>query len=176
MPLQNHDWIETERTRMRPFQEEDAELAFAWLSDPDVMRFIPSGADTTLEDSRQRIHSYCEHQRLFGFSKRLILHRETGEPIGDSGLYHLPDGKRIELGFRFAKPFWGQGYAIEVGRAWLQWLDTHLPATPLFADVHADHQRSRRVLEKLGFAHSHEETVLGMPMLIYRRHAHGKTP
>ena len=176
MPLQTHDWIETTRTRMRPFEEQDAGHAFVWLSDPDVMRFIPSGADATREDSRQRIHEYREHQRLFGFSKWLILHRETGEPIGDSGLYHFPDGKRIELGFRLARPCWGQGFAIEVGHAWLQWFDTHHPDTPLFADVHAAHTRSRRVLEKLGFAHSNEETVLGMPMLIYHRHAHGTTP
>ncbi|WP_395743559.1 GNAT family N-acetyltransferase [Prosthecobacter sp.] len=169
MPLPDHHWLETERTRMRPFEEEDAGHAFAWFSDPSVMQFIPGGADLTPEDSRRRIHRYREHQRHHGFSKRLILHRETGKPIGDSGLYHLPDGKRIELGFRLAKPYWGQGYASEVGRAWLAWFDTHHPGTPLFADVHADHLRSRRVLEKLGFDLSHSETILGMPMLIYRR-------
>lgn len=169
MPLQNHHWIETERTRMRPFEEEDADHAFDWFSDSEVMQFIPGGADLTLEDSRRRIHRYREHQRLHGFSKRLILHRDTGKAIGDSGLFYLPDGKRIELGFRLAKAYWGQGYAIEVGSAWLEWFDTHHPAEPLFADVHPDHLRSRRVLEKLGFDCSHPETILDMPMLIYSR-------
>lgn len=169
MPLPNLHWIETERTRMRPFEEADAEQSFEWFSDFEVMQFIPGGADLTLEDSRRRIHRYREHQRLHGFSKRLILHRDTGKPIGDSGLFHLPDGQRIELGFRLAKSCWGQGYAIEVGRAWLEWFDTHHPAEPLFADVHPDHLRSRRVLEKLGFDCSHKESILGMPMLIYRR-------
>ena len=89
--------------------------------------------------------------------------------MGDSGLFYLPDGKRIDLGFRLAKPYWGQGYAIEVGRAWLEWFDIHHPAEPLFADVHPDHVRSRRVLEKLGFDCSHKEIILGMPMLIYTR-------
>ena len=56
-----------------------------------------------------------------------------------------------------------------MGRAWLEWFDTHHAAEPLFADVHPDHLRSRRVLEKLGFDCSHKETILGMPMLIYRR-------
>jgi RimJ/RimL family protein N-acetyltransferase len=82
---------------------------------------------------------------------------------------HLPDGKRIELGFRLAKAYWGQGYAIEVGRAWLECFDTHHAAEPLFADVYPDHVRSRPVLEKLGFDCSHVETILGMPMLIYSR-------
>ncbi|MES2597167.1 MAG: GNAT family N-acetyltransferase [Verrucomicrobiota bacterium] len=163
------EWIETERTRLRSFEAADAELAFPWFSDPEVMHFIPCGPDSTLEDTRRRIAGYLDHETRFGFSKRLIIHRETGDAIGDSGLHHLPDGQRIELGFRLARPYWGQGYALEVGRAWLEWFDAHLQGMPLFADVHPDHLRSQSVLEKLGFARSHAEPVFGMPMLIYRR-------
>ena len=61
MPLPNHHWLETERTRMRPFKEADAEHAFDWFSEFEVMQFIPGGADLTLEDSRRRIHRYREH-------------------------------------------------------------------------------------------------------------------
>ena len=163
------DWIETERTRMRPFEEADAEEAFAWFSDLDVMRFIPGGADATLQDTRRRIAGYREHQMRLGFSKRLIIHRETGKAIGDSGLFHLPDGERIELGFRLDRSHWGAGYAVEVGRAWIEWFDTHLAGQPLFADVHPEHVRSRRVLEKLGFLPSHSELVFGIGMMIYCR-------
>ncbi|MDZ4404288.1 bifunctional GrpB family protein/GNAT family N-acetyltransferase [Prosthecobacter sp.] len=164
-----HDCIETERTRLRLFEDADAEHAFTWLSDPEVMRFIPSGPDATLDDTRRRIAAYRAHQDRHGFSKQLIIHRESSQAIGDAGLYHLPDGKRIELGFRIAKSRWAQGYAVEVGRAWLAWFDTHLADEPLFADVHPDHRRSQRVLEKLGFCRSYEETVFGMSMLIYTR-------
>lgn len=165
------DWIETERTRLRPFAEGDAEAAHAWLSDPEVMQFIPRGRDFTMADTRRRIAGYCEHQAHFGFSKRLIFHRETGEAIGDAGLFHLPDGKRVELGFRLARAHWGLGYAGEVGSAWLAWFDAHLPGEPLFADVHAEHLRSQRVLAKLGFHPWREELVYDMPMRIYQRGA-----
>jgi GrpB-like predicted nucleotidyltransferase (UPF0157 family)/RimJ/RimL family protein N-acetyltransferase len=167
------DWIETERTRLRPFEEADAEAASAWFSDAEVMRFIPRGPDATLADTQRRIAGYREHEARFGFSKRLIIHRETGQAIGDSGLFHLPDGKRIELGFRFAQPYWGAGYAVEVGRAWLAWFDAHRPGEELFADVHPDHVKSQRVLAKLGFQPSHSESVFGTTMLIYRRHPLG---
>jgi ribosomal-protein-alanine N-acetyltransferase len=99
----------------------------------------------------------------------MIIDRETARAIGDSGLFHLPDGKRIELGFRLARTYWGAGYAGEVGRAWLDWFDAHLAGTALFADVHPDHVRSQRVLAKLGFQPSHSESINGMTMLIYRR-------
>jgi RimJ/RimL family protein N-acetyltransferase len=136
------------------------------------MRLIPRGLDATLEDTRRRIAGYRERETRFGFSKRLIIHRETGNAIGDSGLHHLPDGRRIELGFRLARPYWGAGYATEVGRAWIAWFDEHLRGEPLFADVHPDNLRSQRVLMKLGFSNSHPEVVLDMPMLIYFRN-HG---
>src|SRR5213078_584750 len=119
----------------------------------------------------RRIAVYREHQERFGFSKCLILDRQTGRPIGDSGLFHLPpDGDRIELGYRLARPYWGLGLAVEVARGWLKWFDAHLPpGTPLFADVHPEHVRSQRVLARLGFEPSHPEDIFGMVMMIYRR-------
>jgi RimJ/RimL family protein N-acetyltransferase len=134
-----------------------------------MIKFIPGGADTTLDDTRRRIARYREHQSRFGFSKRLIVHRETGRAIGDSGIFHMPDGKRLELGFRLAKTSWGEGYAAEVGQGWLSWFDAHLGDRPLFADVHPDHLRSQRVLSKLDFEPSHSEIVHQMTMLISRR-------
>jgi len=162
-----NDWIETERTRMRPFEETDAKAAFVWFSDPTVMEYIPGGLDATLEDTRSRIARYRKHQARFGFSKRLIIHRETGEAIGDAGLFHLPDGHRIELGFRLARPYWGAGYAVEAGQAWLGWFEQHLEGRTLFADVHRRNVRSQRVLTRLGFSCSHLEPVAEMPMLIF---------
>lgn len=133
------------------------------------MKFIPSPRDETLDDTRRRIAGYIAHQEAFGFNKGIVVHRATGKPIGDCGLYHLPDGSRIELGFRFRRECWGAGYAIEVGRAWMQQFDGTMPGRTLFADVHPDHHRSRRVLEKLGFSLSHTETILGMTMCIHAR-------
>ena len=67
------DLIETPRTHLRLFEAADAETAFAWFSDPEVMRFIPRGPDTTLEHTQRRIAGYKEHQRVHGFSKRLMM-------------------------------------------------------------------------------------------------------
>lgn len=163
------DWIETERTRLRPFEEADAEIAHTWLGDPEVMRFVPRGPDATAAETRARLASFRAHDERFGFSKRLILHRETGKAIGDSGLFHLPDGKRVELGYRLLPQYWGAGYATEVGRAWIGWWERHRPGEVLFADVHPENSKSQHVLAKLGFERSHAEDVCGMTMLIYRR-------
>ena len=108
-------------------------------------------------------------QERFGFSKRPIIHRETGKAIGDSGLFHLRDGGRIELGFRLARPYWGAGHVAKVERAWLHWFDAHLAGESLFGDMHPNHVKSQRVLSKLGFHPSHSELVHHMTMRIDRR-------
>jgi RimJ/RimL family protein N-acetyltransferase len=152
---------------MRPFEDSDADKAFAWFSDEAVMQYIPGGRDATLQDTRRRIARYREHQSHFGFSKRLIIHRETDQPIGDAGLFHMPDGQRIELGYRLARPWWGSGYATEVAKAWIAWFGEHGKGATLWADVHPENIGSQRVLKKLRFVCSHEEPLHEMPMLIY---------
>jgi len=67
----------------------------------------------------QFLASYQNHQKVHGFSKRLILERDSGVAIGDSGLFVLPEYGWVDLGFRFAQPYWGKGLATEVASAWV---------------------------------------------------------
>src|SRR2546426_637473 len=96
------DKIETVRLCMEPFTDDDAAAAFAWFSDAEVMRFIPTGPDRSMEETEKRLGRYIEHQTLHGFSKWIVRERASRIPIGDSGLILLEDLGKIDLGFRFA--------------------------------------------------------------------------
>src|SRR5262245_5072552 len=111
--------LETPRTLLRPFLPSDVEATFPWFSDPEVMRFIPFGPDQTQDQTAARIARYIAHGERHRFSKWLILDKATQVPIGDSGLFFLPDQTRVELGYRIARPHWGCGFATEVAAAWL---------------------------------------------------------
>ena len=63
---------------------------------------------------------YQNHQKAHGFSKWLILERDSGIAIGESGLLVLPEYGWVDLGFRFAQPHWGKGLATEVASAWVR--------------------------------------------------------
>ncbi len=41
----------------------------------------------------------------------------SGETIGAAGLQHLEGGPEVEVGYRFLKEHWGQGYATESAQA-----------------------------------------------------------
>lgn len=171
--------LTTQRTLLRPFEALDAAEAFSWFSDPEVMRYIPLGPDRTVEETFVRLARYVAHQAQHGFSKWVIIDRETGKPIGDSGFYFLPDGKRVELGYRLARAHWGRGLATEVGRRWIEVAREFIPGlATLHAFAHLENTTSLHIIRKLGFQYLRQETFYGweVPMHELRLDANGSAP
>ena len=112
-----HLKIETSGLILRPFEPTDAEAAFGWFGDPVVMRFTPTGPDTSIDETKTRLDKYRNHQIARGFSKWAIVERNTRHLLGDSGLLVLQDYGWIDLGFRLAQAYWGKGLATEVASA-----------------------------------------------------------
>ncbi len=161
------DRIETSRTILKPFSEEDAEAAFGWLGDPAVMRYIPSGLDASVEDTRKRIAMYREHQAAHGFSRWVIRERTSGLLIGDSGLLALEAVGGIDLGFRLAVSHWGKGFATEVAKAWVHAAVEDLRLPRLVAFAHPQNVASLRVLERVGFRRTGAGRVMGMDAITF---------
>src|SRR5260370_32960653 len=116
---QVHTTIETRRLILRPFESGDAEAAFAWFGDAIVMRFTPTGPDTSVEQTKARLGKYEEHQTAHGFSRWIILDRRLDRAIGDSGLLELREYGWIGLGFRPAQSYWGTGVPQEAASSWV---------------------------------------------------------
>ncbi len=162
--------LETSRLILRPFQSGDVEAAFGWFGDPVVMRFTPTGPDTSVDQTKARLANYQAHQTKHGFSKWIILERPSGRAIGDSGLLKLEDQGWIDLGFRLAQPYWGKGLATEAASASSAWVraafdDFHIDRVT--ALVHPENVASIRVLEKLRFQRVRRDTIMGMKSIVY---------
>ena len=161
------DRIETTRLILRPFEPSDAETAFGWFGDPVVMRFTVTGPDKFIEETRTRLVGYQNHQKVHGFSKWLIVERDSGVAIGDSGLLVLRDYGWVDLGFRFAQPYWGKGLATEVASAWVRTAFDELGVSRLGAFVHPENVASIHVLQKVGFSEERREMVMGMDSIVF---------
>jgi len=162
------DKIETPRLCIEPFTSDDAAAAFAWFSDPEVMRFIPTGPDRSMGETKKRLARYIEHQTLHGFSKWIVRERASGKPIGDTGLIVLEDlGGKIDLGFRFARSYWGQGFATEAASAWVRAAFVDFQLDGLTAFAHPENLASLRVLQKLHFRSMGHDRVMGMDSLVF---------
>ena len=159
--------LETSRLTLRPFEIEDAEVAFRWFGNPLVMRFTPNGPDNGPGQTAERIARYQKHQSMYGYSRWMILDRISREPIGDIGLMHVPEYGWIDFGYRLAQPFWGKGLATEAASAWLDKAFGELQLDRLVAFSHPNNSASIKVLRKLGFSEERRDTIMGMDSLVF---------
>lgn len=154
----------TDRLRLRPYRANDATAMFAVFGDPEVMRYSMSGADPSVESTQARIQKLMDHQVSFGFSLWVVEDRSTGAILGDCGLKQLEEGPEIEVGYRFAKPHWGRGYASEAAAASVRYGFGALGLTRIVAVVEPPNVASRKVLEKIGLEYQCLAHYYGRPM------------
>jgi [ribosomal protein S5]-alanine N-acetyltransferase len=151
--------FESARTRLREFDTADAEAVFAWCGDPEVMRYIPKGPDASVEITRRRIARYQTQQAAHPFGRWLVVERNSGQLIGDAGFLFLPDGVRVELGYRLKKSYWGQGLAQEIAACLLAAARSRFGWDEVHAFAHPDNAASLHILHKLGFRFQHHERL-----------------
>ena len=157
----------TQRTVMRPFEASDAETAFTWFGDREVMRFTSSGSDRSPSGTAQRLFDYIHHQHKYGFSRWIVLDRKYRHPIGDAGLLYLDGSDNVELGFRLIRAEWGRGLATEVASCWLRHGLTRLGLPRIVAIAQPDNARSIGVLQKIGMAFDRHYRLVGTDWVMY---------
>ena len=82
----------------------------------------------------------------------LALRTAPAEVIGAAGCFWASkDHFAMELGYWLAEPFWGQGLAVEAGRAMADYAFASFAVERLQAHCVVENAASARVLEKIGF-------------------------
>ena len=144
--------METERIRLRPWCDDDAEALFKYASDPEVgprAGWLPhKSVEESLEIIRTLFHS--DHMWAMELKK-------TGEPIGCMG-YFIHGESNIdigandaEVGYWVARPFWNQGLCTESLKVLIDYCFNVKGYDTLWADYFPDNPASGRVMEKCGF-------------------------
>lgn len=148
--------FESERLRLRQWQESDLAPFAALNADPRVMEFFPEPLPRQASDEMAwRIHSLIE-QRGWGF---WAVEVKGGAPfIGFVGLHvpgaALPFSPCVEIGWRLAFSHWGHGYASEAAHCALQVAFLRLSLLEVVAFTAVGNRRSRRVMERIGMQYS----------------------
>jgi RimJ/RimL family protein N-acetyltransferase len=123
--------------------------------DADVRRYA-GGQPRSREDAERRFIGALQpvNNRLSVWATVL---KENGQYIGRCGIYqHFnSDGSTVPnegtLAFYITKFYWGQGYATEAGRAFIEFGFKELGLERIVAHVQTGNQASVHVLRKLGF-------------------------
>lgn len=143
--------LETERLRLRPLTEEDAQFMFELLNDPSFIRNIGDRKVRTLEGAKTYISdgpvaSYARN----GFGLYLVELKESHEPMGICGLIRRNTLNDVDIGYAFLPKFWSKGYAFEAALAIKEYARDTIGLKRMVAVVDPENQSSIRLLEKLG--------------------------
>lgn len=146
----------TDRLTLLPYSAvTDAQLdglVAAW-DDPCVWTYVGAGRDSF---TRADLDSAMARAQHLLHNELIVVRTEDGAVLGACGLYPARlDGvetDEIELGYRFGRTFWGQGYGGEAAAAVMRWGVEERGVTSLVSDIQEPNIASRKIVERLGFS------------------------
>jgi len=131
---------------------EDTNAVFMLWGDAEVMRFVGSGKPhKNFDESRRWLEWTIAYHDKHEFCRWAVVEKASEKVIGSCGYLYQNCNREIGLGYYFARPFWGQGYATEIAEACLKYGFEKLNIKEIVATVDVQHLASQRVLEKIGF-------------------------
>ena len=144
--------LETPRLRLRQWRESDREPYAAMSADRVVMEFFRSLQSRGISDAS--IDGWQSQLAARGWSNWAVELLESGQFIGFVGLSvprrALPFSPCVEVGWRLARRYWGQGFATEGARAALGVGFERLALPEIVSFTSVGNLRSRAVMERLG--------------------------
>ena len=143
--------LSTPRLLLRPWRDDDVDAFAAMFEDPAVMEFLMPADRAAIDAIVGRVRAHFDRHGYGWWAAEL---RTTGAFIGFIGLVHIPFEAHftpaVEVGWRLASAYWGQGYATEGARASLDAAFTQLGLAEIVSITVPANVRSLRVMERIG--------------------------
>lgn len=164
--------LRTARLVVTAWDAEDLDDLHRMHSDPATMRFI-GGRPETRTESQTRLERYLDEQSTRGWTKWRVTTTDD-RFVGRAGFGDYDDDR--ELGYTFARAWWGQGFATEAATALVDWHREH-PASRasdrggqmgLWGYADLDNLASVRVLAKAGLRFVETRQAFGTPCAFFR--------
>lgn len=151
--------IRTSRLILREWKSEDL-APFAKLNaDSKVREYFAK--TKTYEETTEEFHLILEGFKQYGWGYWATTLAESGEFIGLIGLKYVEPfysfAPAVEIGWRLAHEFWGQGYATEGALAALKYGFETLALNEIVSFTTKSNIRSRKVMEKIGMHRSKDD-------------------
>jgi RimJ/RimL family protein N-acetyltransferase len=145
--------IRTPRLILRNWEDRDRELFFRINSDDRVMEFFPFRRDRVQADAVFDTLRSGIDARGYGLAAAEVA--ASGACIGFVGLCPVEFGSpfadgSVEIGWRLAPEFWGNGYVTEAAKEWLKFGFEELGLGEIVSFAVWNNQRSTAVMERIG--------------------------
>lgn len=148
----------TDRLILRPFQVSDAPQILELNSDDEVMRYTGDAPFVDEKAALDFIEEYISTQGPYqstGMGRLAVIHKQTEDFLGWCGLKLHVSSKKVDIGYRFMKKYWGNGYATESALVTLNHAFNHHKCERVVAHIHESNVPSQKVAERIGMTLDH---------------------
>lgn len=159
--------IETNRLLLRTFTLQDAALIYELNLEQDVIRYTGDPI-RDIDHAKEILEKNILPQYALYNHGRWAVHLKTGQEfIGWCGLKTRPERKEIDVGFRFSKKYWGNGYATEAALASIKYGFEKLGIQRIVGRAMPGNVGSIKVLEKCKMNYIGDDIVDEHPAKTY---------
>lgn len=143
--------LRTSRLLLRQWRPQDIDAFAALNADPAVMEHFP--APLSRAESAALLARLTAHIEAQGWGLWAVEVPGVADCIGYCGLKQVPFAAAftpaVEIAWRLARPYWGQGYAWEAARAALDFGFQQLGLPEIVAYTIPRNVRSERLMQRL---------------------------
>jgi RimJ/RimL family protein N-acetyltransferase len=157
--------IETGRLYLAEFKVSDARHMYRLNLDPEVLKYTGDPPFASVAEARDFLDRYDAYEK-HGFGRWSVWLKEESAYIGWCGLKRNEEGL-VDIGFRFFRDRWNQGFATESARACLEYGFGQLQLDRIVGRADLANKASIRVLEKIGMRFWKEDSFEGIGEGVY---------
>jgi RimJ/RimL family protein N-acetyltransferase len=158
--------IETERTIMRKLTTEDASDFYNLNLDEEVLKYTGDKPFVNLQASIDFLTNYDQYEK-YGVGRLAVIDKATTKFIGWCGLKYSQDKNEYDIGFRFQRNYWNNGFATETAKRCLDYGFNQLGIEKIVGRVMKENIGSIKVLEKIGMTFKENFDFEGREGIIY---------
>ncbi len=145
------DNLESTRLRTRKLTLNDIDLWTKFFEDEEAVEFLPN---LDFSSPKERATAWIEKQLSRYKDQRYGLHalinKNTNEFVGQCGLLAqtLDGEQQVEVGYHVFRKYWGQGYAPEAAKLFIDFGFQNNQATSIISIININNIKSQKVALK----------------------------
>ena len=164
------DHLETPRLITRKLALDDIISWTDFFKDEEAVEYFPAFEGSDEERANHWINRQLTRYQENKYGLQALIDKKTNQFIGQCGLLTQEvDGKtEIEVGYHIFKSFWGQGFAPEAAKLFIDYAFKNDLTDSVISIINIHNIRSQRVAEKNGLVREKQTKWLDLDVFIYR--------
>lgn len=165
------DNLQSDRLFTRYLTSADTLAWTTFFEDKEAVEFLPNfGLDTENERAQHWINRTLNRYAEGTYGLQALFDKKTNEFIGQCGLLTqtVDDIKELEVGYHMFKKYWGQGYAPEAAKLFIDFAFKNNLADSIISIINTGNLKSQRVADKNGLIKDKQTRWNNLDVFIYR--------